>query len=159
MRLRAARYWTMGLFLAAGCSGPATGELSGKVTYDGKPVTRGILVVMRDDGELARCGISEGTYHLTAPVGHWAVSIGGGDPDEIPPMATKPETVTEQKKKQREKLEKDFAEGRIKELPKEPVHIARKYSDFTKSGLRVDVKPGQQSHDFNLSAPSDKDGE
>ena len=58
------------LCLLGGCSGPPTAEVSGTVTYDGKPVAKGNLGVLCNDGRIAQCPIENGFYSLLAPVGH-----------------------------------------------------------------------------------------
>ncbi len=134
-----------------GCSGPPpTGEVSGTITYDGKKVPWGGITVMTDGGQPAGATIRDGSYHLTAPVGHVKVSIVGGDQTEPLKGGQNMEKYFAEKKKEREKLEKDFAEGKIKELPKEPMHVARKYGDLNRSGLTLDIKPGKQTQDFAL---------
>jgi hypothetical protein len=142
-----------------GCSGPPpTGEISGTVTYDGKPVPGGGVSVMNDNGDTAACEIKNGAYRLVAPVGRVKVAIVGGDKTDSVPGAQNVEKYFEERKKAREKLEKDFKEGKIKELPKEPMRVARKYGDLNRSGLNLDVKPGKQTHDFPLTRlPEEED--
>jgi hypothetical protein len=152
MKLQASCILMFVLSSLPGCSGaPPTGEVSGTVTYDGRPVPWGGIAVLTDSGDTAGCEIRDGSYRLIAPVGQVKVSIVGGDKTEPLKGGQNMDKYFAEKKKEREKLEKDFADGKIKELPKEPMHVARKYGDLNHSGLTLDVKPGKQTHDFALA--------
>jgi len=105
---------------------------------------------MNEKGEIASCEIKDGAYHLTAPIGHVTISIMGGDKTEPIKGGQNMERYFAEKKKEREKLKKAFAEGKIKELPHEPMRVPRKYGDLSRSGLGLDIKTGQQTHNFDL---------
>ena len=107
--------------------------------------------MLSDDGRVAQSPIKDGIYSIVdAPVGHVVVAINGGDPVPPLPPATRPEQYAEMKKKELEKLKKDLAEGKIKELPKEPLIVPLQYDDTKRSGLGFEVKPGKQTHNFDL---------
>ena len=149
---RTACFTGIALCLLGGCSGPPSAEVSGTVTYDGKLVAKGNLGLLGDDGRIAQCPIENGFYSLLAPVGHVSVSITGGDPSDkvMGPPIGGPKVLLERQKREKEMLKKDLAEGRIKELPKEPLRVPLRYSDLKTSGLAFEVKLGKQTRDFNL---------
>lgn len=82
MRLRVitARQGTVFVVVAAlsavGC-GPRTGELHGTVTFAGKPVDRGRIVLVRhqEDTRIHQAPVMSGSYALVAPVGTYRVEI------------------------------------------------------------------------------------
>jgi hypothetical protein len=52
--------------LLAGCGGPEVAKVTGKVTYDGKPVTGGKIMFYPESGRMALGEIGpDGTYALT----------------------------------------------------------------------------------------------
>lgn len=59
-----------------GC-GPRMGRLQGSVTFDGKPVDRGRVVLVRnqDDTRIHQAPVMSGTFSLVAPVGTYRVEI------------------------------------------------------------------------------------
>jgi hypothetical protein len=129
-----------------GCGGGTT-DVSGKVTYQGKAVVYGTVVVL-DDGGTPKSGViqPDGTYRVNgvkpgrakaaitslAPPG----SDGGkkrdarerGDDDKPPPPGSAPAPP---------------------EVLKAWFPIPDRYADPAKSELTVDVKPGQPT-DFDL---------
>jgi len=52
------------LVLLVGCGGPRTGTVQGQVAYDGKPLTRGVIVFLPTDGTGSACGglVRDGEY-------------------------------------------------------------------------------------------------
>ena len=112
--------------IAAGCSedGPAIGELSGTVTFEGQPVTDGII----NFESAAGFGVSvpltaEGTFELASqygsgiPQGSYRVSV------TPPPPPVDPSQPA----------------GGTSGPPPDPKNIPRKYRDFSTSGLTVEV--------------------
>lgn len=71
----------LGLGLVVGCSGSgATGEVSGAVSYDGKPIESGSITFMPADGNGPTAGgtIANGTYTASkVPIGKSRVRISG----------------------------------------------------------------------------------
>lgn len=59
-----------------GC-GPRTGEVHGTVTFAGKPVDRGRIILMRQqaDTRVHQAAVMSGTFGLVAPVGDYRVEI------------------------------------------------------------------------------------
>lgn len=68
--------WGVAALCAAGC-GPRTGELHGTVTFAGKPVDRGRIVLVRkqEDTRIHQAAVMSGTYSLMAPAGTYRVEI------------------------------------------------------------------------------------
>lgn len=68
--------WGVAALCAAGC-GPRTGELHGTVTFDGKPVDRGRIVLVRtqEDTRIHQAAVMSGSYALVAPAGTYRVEI------------------------------------------------------------------------------------
>jgi serine/threonine protein kinase len=94
-----------------------SGELRGRVTLNGKPVT-GVWVRLKGDGTSTAVTVApDGTYSLGLESGSYQVAI--------EPRAEKP--------------------------PKGAPPIPQRYTDPATSGLTVQVRPGQQVVDFDLT--------
>jgi hypothetical protein len=136
---RVIRCWpVIALLLFTGCGG--TGDLSGKVTYNGKPVVYGTVVVMgsdgitksgtiQPDGSYTVSGIRTGTAKIAVsspqPPGSVPPKKGGRDreDDDKPPVNDPPAPP---------------------EVIKNWVPIPNKYGDPAKSEITVEVKSGQK---------------
>ena len=132
------RYGTLLIGLTAvGCAG-GTADVTGKVTYEGKPVGYGNVIVISSDGE-AKYGPlqSDGSYRVTAvKFGEAKVAVSSPPPPGAVPAP---------------KGGREGAEGEDKipagltpppvdqELLKRWFAIPTKYADPTKSGLTVNV--------------------
>jgi hypothetical protein len=62
------------IVLPAGCGGPARYDVSGKVTYDGRPLAAGVIffdpdVTKKNDGPQGYAIIKNGTYNTSAKNG------------------------------------------------------------------------------------------
>ncbi|UUO07595.1 hypothetical protein M4951_04635 [Blastopirellula sp. J2-11] len=120
-------------FGASGCnatSGPPVGVVQGRVTYEGKPVTNGDITFY--SGELGS-GISEaldadGNYVTQTPIrtGSYTVTI-------LPPSQPPPE---------------DPRQLIVRVVSKD---IPAKYRDPNKSGLKFEVREGDNSFDIEMS--------
>ncbi|OWK40888.1 hypothetical protein [Fimbriiglobus ruber] len=115
----------------AGCGGPGTGDVSGTVAYDGKPVDLGSITFIPADGNGPTTGgtITGGKYAVAnVPTGAAKVRINGAK-------------VTGKKK--------------MYDGPDSPVvttsteMLPAKYHDATE--LKFDVKAGSQTKDFDLA--------
>jgi len=121
--------------LTAGCGqGPATGEVSGTVTYDGKVVEDGSIAFYPENGKGSATGgaITGGKYSVSkVPVGTAKVRISGA------------KNIKEHKMSYDEKA------------PPPPVTsdelLPPKYSDEKITELKYDVKSGVQTKDFELA--------
>ena len=63
-------------FAAVGC-GPRTGEVHGTVSFAGKPVDRGRIILMRQqaDTRVHQAAVMSGTFELVVPVGEYRVEL------------------------------------------------------------------------------------
>ena len=77
-RLAVSRFVALAsLVMLAGCSGPKTGDISGKVTYNGKPIASGSVIFTSPNSIGVPANINDdGTYSCKAvPVGDAAVAV------------------------------------------------------------------------------------
>jgi hypothetical protein len=127
----AAAAFLLAVGLTVGCGGgPRYGEVSGTVTYDGKPVEQGSITFLPADGRGPDAGgaIKDGQYTAKkVPSGAMKVVINGAK-------------ITG-KKKMYDDPKADWVVTSEELLPK-------KYNDATE--LKYDVQPGAQTKDFNL---------
>jgi hypothetical protein len=136
-RLRAAALAAAGLILAAlpGCSS-GTASVSGKVTYQGKPLTTGTVYLAGPDGiQVPGMISSDGTYRISAVLAGTA---------KIGVTSFKPASAAAWSAK-------TPVRGR---QPAAPVSgwfaIPDKYADPLTSGLHVDLKGGANEHNIEL---------
>ena len=124
-----------GAAIGCGSTGPGMAQVTGKVTYQGKPVPKGLVsfVATGPDGRNATGQIDEsGNYRLQtenpgdgALTGDYNVSISARD---------------------------DVILDYIPKKPIPPKYLApAKYEDPAKSGLKATVKSGSNSIDFPLA--------
>jgi hypothetical protein len=128
--------------LAAGC-GKSSGTISGKVTYQGKPLPYGSVQFISASG-LALVGVIEsdgsGSYSIpNVPVGKAQISVTCQDPKYADFM------------KQLSASARDKSIPRPKGSPDQFNLIPGKYFDPSTSGLSCEVKGGQQTHDITLT--------
>lgn len=114
--------------LVVGCGGEDPfGELSGTVSYDGKPINDGAITFIPDNGPTAGCVIKDGRYVAKVALGPTKVKISGSN-------------LVGHKK--------------VYDTPDSPVMpvmaevVPAKYNQATE--LRYDVQPGKQTKDFDL---------
>jgi hypothetical protein len=132
----------------AGC-GNATGEVSGKVSYQGKPLNGGTITFVPEKGGGAfNSPISEqGTYIVTkVPTGPAKVAV--RSPGRSSRDAAK-------LKKELARLPKDAppevrAEMERQAAAKDFGQVPDSYGDYEKSGLTCTVKGGPQEHNIEL---------
>jgi hypothetical protein len=129
----------LGLLLA-GCGGPKTGSVSGRVTLEGDPLPSGRVTFFGEHGEVAGDDIgADGRYTVAkAPVGNVKVTV----TTQPPPSTDKPDLV----------MKMDKHEGTPKEMAsdKKYVPIPPRYRDPDKSGLGLTVKEGEQDYNIDL---------
>lgn len=120
------------LLALSGCAdGPPMGEVSGKVTLDGKPVETGTMKFEHVDGKTQTTGgpIKDGVYTARVPVGPMKVSISA------------PKVVGQKP---------------IYDTPNSPVMpitveaLPERYNEKTE--LRLDVKTGKNQQDYDLKS-------
>lgn len=141
------RLASLALFLAVlaatGCGGPKLGSLSGKVTFQGKPLRWGTVVAQFTGGDPRSPNVrsaslaDDGSYDIGQIPAGGTVQVYLQIP-QLPgnPLAAKPSP--EAVKKQKEKAGYE--------------DIPEKYKSAKTSGLSVDVKPGPNHLDINLQS-------
>lgn len=136
------------LILLVGCKGSSRGaqhaEVTGKVTFKGKPLPGGRISFADLKKGFASTGVIDesGNYQIKAPVGEMKISVdnsmleqrrfGGGAPKMQHPKPPGSET------------DEAPIKGQYVNLPSQ-------YRDPAASGLSYTVKPGSQTHDIDLS--------
>lgn len=125
--------------LATGCGGEAKGTVSGKVTYQGKPLPGGFVTFVPDNGAPVHTDIqSDGTYHIDkAPLGPVKISV---------------QPKSEQEAMQSSRMPRD-AKGYGKfqsAMTETKSSIPPKYGTPNESGLTYTVVKGPQQHDIDL---------
>lgn len=122
------------LGLLAGCGGgQATGDVSGTVSFDGKPVEMGSITFLPADGNGPSAGgsITDGKYAVAkVPVGAAKVKISGA--------------LVTGKKKMYDDASSPVVTTSTELLP-------AKYSDEKATELKFDVQKGPQTKDFALT--------
>lgn len=122
----------------AGC-GPATADVAGKVTYQGKPVVFGSVVVIGANGIPKSGSIQpDGSYRVSG------VATGPGQVAVSSPMP--PGLAPVKKRAARDDDEKppaDAGKSVSPDIAKAWVALPEKYSDPAKSGLTAQVGSGQ----------------
>jgi hypothetical protein len=143
----------LSLFAFVGCGGSgAQGKLTGKVLYNGKPVTGGSVIfrpASASENTVTAPILPDGNYTATVPAG--VVKIAVDNRALQPPEATA-------KKEPPPKLPKitnpgtDTPDPRVN--PQKPagtyIKLPDKYHDVATSGLSYTVKSGAQNYDINL---------
>ena len=127
------------LLVAIGCGG-GTAPVAGKVTFQGKRVVFGTVVVIGTDGIPKSGPIQpDGTYRVAG------VKVG---PAKVAVSSPPPPGVTLARKAPRGGREDDDGRAAVDgpvnpEVAKNWFPIPNKYGDPEKSGLTAEVKPGQ----------------
>lgn len=139
---------TVMLLSLPGCGGssdqPDLGQVSGAITFDGKPLS-GVVVVFQPDNGRPASGRTdaEGKYELTyirstlgTKVGLNRVEIAPSEEDDAPEeMEVDPDSVET-------KRPAKFKSGKPKIPPRYNI----------RSKLEVDVQPGENTFDFDLTS-------
>lgn len=121
------------LLSGCGSSNPATGEVEGTISLDGKPLDHATVTFQPTDGR-SSIGVtdSEGHYHL-----RFSASEDGALPGEHTVMITTEQDAT-------------GGEGDQPLVPAREELLPEKYT--TKSELTATVKPGSNTIDFDLTS-------
>ena len=122
---------------ALGCSaGDRPASVSGRVTYNGKTVTSGVVVLIGEDGKASDPGAvqPDGTYSIAkSPIGTVKVSF-----DNPPPPESR--TSSGGKLPANDPEAKENAEAAARYVATPP-----KYKDPAQSGLTLEIKKGKNS--------------
>ncbi len=120
-----------GFLLGLGCGDPNEAVVSGTVTVDGEPAKMGSITFIPVDGETGTAGgaITDGKYTAEVPIGTKKVQI---------------------------RVSRIVGQTKLYDTPDSPMQpvyeevLPPKYNDQTE--LILDVKPGQNEENYDLSA-------
>lgn len=121
---------TLLLASASGCGGsddPKTGQVSGIVTLDGSPVSKGVIIF--EDTAFGRGGsatLKEGHFEFETPLNSGDFKVTVQPPPPPAPTAAPPTS------------------------PAAAIKIPKKYQQTATSGLTATVKEGTNKFEFNL---------
>jgi hypothetical protein len=118
--------------IAAGCSGPRTGEVHGKVTCEGKAVTEGLVTLLnpKGGGDAEAHINKDGTFAVKrVVVGEYLVVI-------TPPM---------------EIVDADPGKSPPSPVEKAAPNIPRKYRQQGTTTLKAEVKEGNNAFEFDMT--------
>jgi hypothetical protein len=129
----------LALPLATGCGGQTKGTVSGKVTYQGKPLSSGFVTFVLEKGSPLHSDIqSDGSYRMdNVPVGTVKIGIQPKSASNQPSPSAMPRDPREFAKIKKESTERGMP-------------IPPKYTDPNRSELTYVVTKGQQQHDIAL---------
>lgn len=115
--------------LLMGCAEPTTGRVSGVVTVDGASAETGSIALfpLNGAGTTAGAAIKQGKYEAVVKLGQYKVEI------RVPRIIGKVKVY-------------ETANSPMKNVMEES--LPPKYNDQTE--LQVEIKPGENLHDFNL---------
>jgi hypothetical protein len=134
------------LMSAAGCGG-VTAPVSGKVTYQGEPVTSGYVVFYGADGRTDSGRLDGDGHYIVSkvPVGDVKVTVLTTDPTRKPPSGglSKAKQRSKEPLEGAPKLDGPAPAGKF-------VAIPERYKDPDQSGLNFTVKSGSQTIDLEL---------
>jgi hypothetical protein len=121
------------VLLLTSCGGRPTGVVSGKIAYNGQPLSLGTVAMIAEDGTVASGMISDGQYQVeNAPVGPAKITVHVYPPSPMMHPPTGPAAGVQQKP------------------PLAFVPIPDRYADASRSGLTYTVVQGPQTHDLAL---------
>jgi hypothetical protein len=144
-RVVAAGFCLCGLLLVEGCGG-GKGTVSGKVTYQGKPVRGGTVSFIPEAGSPAMSPIEEdGSYTVRNVLpGKVKITV---NTESFRPQKAPPGVPPKFAKEMMEKMNPDFADP---ERAKRYVPIPAQYRDLDKTSLSYEVKSGAQEYNIDL---------
>ncbi len=137
--------------LLGGCGGPKLGKVTGRVTYNGKPVTGGKIMFYPESGRMALGEIAaDGTYSLTtfkpgdgALVGTHRIAV---EATKVGPGSMAAPKTFEEELKGVPPGGKVLVAGKVEWL------VPEKYSRPETSGLTRKVEAGENKIDLELPA-------
>jgi len=140
------------LVLLVGCGGSSTGSVSGKVTFQNKPVVCGSVTIIGSDKKARNGAIQpDGTYTVEK------VAVGEA---QVGVMSPNPNIQVEFTKGRRGKGKGENTEPTAK-LPKEVldkwVPISRDYDNPEKSGLSLTIAEGENTFNIVLTKAPKED--
>jgi hypothetical protein len=137
--------------LTTGCGDARSGSLSGRVTYQGKPVVFGVVQAFGSDGLPASCLIQpDGSYTLTGlPVGDVRIAVNSPNParEDIsaPTAAINPPPAIAKAKRSRPAAPLPPPADMKRWFP-----LPAEYADVSTSGIQTRVESRNQAWDIQL---------
>lgn len=133
------------LSAALGC-GPGSATVSGRVTYNGTPLTRGDILIYGANGKVQSGPIgTDGHYTIfKAPVGDVKVAVAASRPSTPPPTSPGMRRIKGVMKHPR-------SAHNPSPSPVKVVPIPERYKDPDKSGLSFTLKSGEQTINLDLT--------
>ncbi len=133
------------ILLTAGCG--SKGAVSGKVLYQGKPVSAGTVSFVLEGGGVLSSPIREdGTYTIqNVPPGEVKITV--------ETTSARPPSVQERPGQKAPEFMMKYVkekDSKLAERAKRYVPIPEQYSDPAKSNLTYVVKSGKQEHDIDM---------
>ncbi len=123
------------LSVTIGCSQKvATGEISGKVTFQDMPIAQGMIAFISKNGKVASGNIQQGDYTASGA--------------EVGPDATV--TITSHPPSPMVQPPTGQVDGQPVYPPGKFIRIPDRYGDTKRSGLTCEVVEGKQTLDFDL---------
>jgi hypothetical protein len=134
------RLAVIGFLAMSGLGCQRTGNVAGKVSYQNKPVVFGTIMVVASDGNIHQASIREdGSYSVQGVrVGEARIAVNSSDPTA--PLVTKPGQMGANPEENQRR-----ADLRTKWFP-----LPKDLGDPNKSGLKVQVKGGDNNHNIPL---------
>jgi hypothetical protein len=122
-----------GFLFALGCTGAGTGDVSGTVTFEGKPVEHGSIAFIVESGQGPTRGstITNGKYSAT-----------------MVPVGTTKVVITAAKDMKQQQMSYDNKAPKV--LTSDEL-LPPKYSDEKQTELRYEVQTGTHTKDFALT--------
>ncbi len=127
------------LLAAVGC-GPGVGEVSGKVTYQGKALPDGTVTLMASDGKPYEGKIQPDGSYVTSLAAATGKGKAAGKGERTARVTAPPEPEPD----------KEGGKGAGKEAAGSGSRIPLDYGDFSKSGLTVQVARPSARLDLDL---------
>ena len=132
--------WLSLFVLAAGC-GPSRGNVSGQISYHGRPMMQGTVQAVPADKIIRYASIENGAYQLRdLPAGSAHFAVSSPDP-RAQRVAARASSYPA----------KDKAEATTVVRAEKWIPIPEKYASFETSGLHFDIRAGENHYEIVLS--------
>jgi hypothetical protein len=146
----------LAVVLSQGCSGGPRSDVFGTITYEGKPVKGGTIILLAPDNRTYPGRIQDdGSYRITSvPQGKIQVAVQGSPPRVKPRPAPDTKGPTSQAKEER-KTADNQKQAALPPPPSDGLQIPAWYSDPTRSGLSLELGASQQEFSVDLKRTKD----
>jgi hypothetical protein len=154
MLVRLFSVFLFSILFVAGCtrSDEKQAEVSGKVTYKGKPVPGGRIIFVSAKGYNSTSVISpQGEYQLKAPIGEVKIGVDNHMLNKNDPTLNEKKAYLEKKGRLKPKGPLAERQSSKQEITGTYVPLPSHYANPATSGLTYTVKPGPQTFDLDLA--------